>query len=383
MGEAQMKSQAPPTRRHVLTAAIAGLSGGAIAAGSAARAQEQRDAALDKAIPAAMQRAQVPGAIVGVWQDDRAPYVKAFGVADTATGQPMTTDLCMPIGSNTKTFTVTAILILADRGKLGLDDPVGRYVPDVPNGSQITLRQLAQMRSGLYNYSDETVPAWPADPSRQWTPRELVAVALRKPPLFPPGTKFDYCNTNTVLLGLVVEAASGQTLESFVEQNIVKPEGMTRTVFASGTQLPSPHAHGYFKMPDGKIVDATNWNLSWGWAAGNMVSTLEDLRIWTRDLALGKLISPAMKQAQHEFLPAPGEGDGAKYGLALEYQNGWIGHNGNTNTYMAYPYYLPEERITLVVMLNSGVDIPGTWRLMQDVAPIVSPRHPWSGLPKE
>jgi D-alanyl-D-alanine carboxypeptidase len=114
-----------------------------------------------------------------------------------------------------------------------------------------------------------------------------------------------------------------------------------------------------------------------------MVSTLEDLRIWTRDLALGKLISPAMKQAQHEFLPAPGEGDGAKYGLALEYQNGWIGHNGNTNTYMAYPYYLPEERITLVVMLNSGVDIPGTWRLMQDVAPIVSPRHPWSGLPKE
>jgi D-alanyl-D-alanine carboxypeptidase len=233
MGEAQMKSQAPPTRRHVLTVAIAGLSGGAIAAGSAARAQEQQAAALDKAIPAAMQRAQVPGAIVGVWQDDRALYVKAFGVADTATGQPMTTDLCMPIGSNSKTFTVTAILILADRGKLGLDDPIGRYVPDVPNGSQITLRQLAQMRSGLYNYSDETVPAWPADPSRQWTPRELVAVALRKPPLFPPGTKFDYCNTNTVLLGLVVEAASGQTLESFVEQNIVKPEGMTRTVRSS------------------------------------------------------------------------------------------------------------------------------------------------------
>ena len=90
---------------------------------NASRAAEERDAALDAAIPAAMQRASVPGAIVGIWQDGRAPYVRAFGVRDTATRQPMATDLSMRIGSNSKTFTVTSILMLAEQGKLGLDDP--------------------------------------------------------------------------------------------------------------------------------------------------------------------------------------------------------------------------------------------------------------------
>jgi D-alanyl-D-alanine carboxypeptidase len=90
-----------------------------------------------------------------------------------------------------------------------------------------------------------------------------------------------------------------------------------------------------------------------------------------------------MKAAQQQFLPAPEEGDGALYGLALENQNGWIGHNGNTQSYMAYPYYLPDERITMVVLLNSGADIPSTWRMMGEIAPIVSPSHPWTGLPKE
>jgi D-alanyl-D-alanine carboxypeptidase len=92
---------------------------------------------------------------------------------------------------------------------------------------------------------------------RQWTPRELLEIAFCHPLLFPPGSDFDYSNTNTVLLGLVVEKVSGQSLASFIEQNILKPEGMTRTVFPAGAEFPSPHAQGYFKLPDGKVVDAT------------------------------------------------------------------------------------------------------------------------------
>jgi CubicO group peptidase (beta-lactamase class C family) len=240
---------------------------------SASSAADKRDAALDAVIPAAMQKASVPGAIVGIWQDGRAPYVRAFGVRDTATRQPMATDLSMRIGSTSKTFTVTAILMLADQGKLGLDDPIDRYVTGVPSGNEITLRQLAAMRSGLYNYSDDTNPKLPQQPLRQWTPRELLAIAFRHPLLFPPGSDFDYCNTNTVLLGMVVEKVSGQSLASFIEQNILKPESMTRTVFPAGAEFPSPHAQGYFKLPDGKVVDATDWNPSWGWASGNMIST--------------------------------------------------------------------------------------------------------------
>jgi D-alanyl-D-alanine carboxypeptidase len=357
----------------------------ALLAGSANAASpaDERAAALDKAIPLAMGRASVPGAIVGIWQDGREPYVRAFGVRDTATGEKMATDLYMRIGSNSKTFTVTALLMLADQGKLGLDDPIGRYVEGVQNGDQITLRQLAEMRSGLYDYATDTNPKMPEEPFRQWTPRELLAIAFSHKPLFPPGSKFDYCNTNTVLLGVVVEKVSGQSLSSFIEQNILKPEGLAHTVFPAGAEFPSPHSRGYLKLPDGKIVDATDWNPSWGWASGNMISTLDDMRVWARDLALGKLLSPAMKKERDRFLPAPPEGDGALYGLALENQNGWIGHNGNILSYMAYPYYLPEEGITMVVLLNTGADIPGSWAMMQDITRIVSPDHPWPGVPKE
>jgi D-alanyl-D-alanine carboxypeptidase len=361
------------------TTLVAGTPHGAAEPG----ASGSRDAALDKAIPPAMHRASVPGALVGIWQEGRAPYVRAFGVRDTATREPMATDLYMRIGSNSKAFTATAILMLAGQGKLGLDDPVDRFVKGVPSGDRITLRLLAQMRSGLYDYSDDTNKDLPQQPFRQWTPRELLEVAFRHPLVFPPGTKFDYCNTNTVLLGLVVEKASGQSLASFIEQHILKPEGLTHTVFPVGAGIPSPYSHGYFKRPDGQIVDATNWNSSWGWAAGNMISTLDDMRVWARDLAIGKLISPAMKREQQQFLPAPPEGDGALYGLALENQNGWIGHNGNIMSYMAYPYYLPSERMTLVVMLNSGADIPGSWAMMEDITRIISPNNPWPGLPKK
>lgn len=346
-------------------------------------ANEKRDAALAEAIHSGMKQASIPGAIVGVWQEGKPAYVRAFGVSDTTTGGPMATDLAIRIGSNTKAFAVTAILMLADQGKLKLDDPIDRYIKGVPSGDKITLRQLAQMRSGLYNYAEETNKELPQKPFRQWKPQELLEIAAKHPLLFLPGSKFDYCNTNTVMLGLVVEKVSGQSLGSFIEQNILKPEGLTHTVFPKGAELPSPHAHGYFKMPDGKIVDATDWNPSWGWASGNMISTLDDMHVWARDLATGKLISPTMKQEQQQFLSAPQEGDGALYGLALENQNGWIGHNGNILSYMVYPYYLPSERMTMVVMLNSGADIPGSWKLIQDITRIISPRNVWPGLPKE
>ena len=90
-----------------------------------------------------------------------------------------------------------------------------------------------------------------------------------------------------------------------------------------------------------------------------------------------------MKRDRDRFLPAPQEGDGASYGLAIENQNGWIGHNGNIMSYMAYPYYLPSERITMVVLLNSGVDVPGSWAMMQDLTRIITPSNLWPGLPKQ
>src|SRR5262245_13856103 len=256
-------------------AAVAALLAGCSNAGPAssgrgaapeASATEKSDAALAEAIRSGMQRASIPGAIVGVWHEGQPPYVRAFGVRDTATGEPMATDLYMRIGSNTKAFVVTAILMLADQGKLGLDDPIDRYVKGAPSGDRITLRQLAQMRSGLYEHADDTDKDLPKEPLRKWTPQELVEISFRHPLVFPPGSMFDYCNTNTVLLGLVVEKVSGQSLASFVDEQILRPAALAHTIFPADGKMPSPHAHGYFKMPDGKFVDATDWNPSWGWA---------------------------------------------------------------------------------------------------------------------
>ena len=154
---------------------------------------------LDVAINQAMRTASVPGAIVGVW-GQQGQYVWAAGIADNSR-----------IGSVTKTFTVTGVLQLVDEGKLGLDDPIAKYVDGVPSGDQITLRQLADMQSGLCNYTatDTFRDALFADPHRTFSPRELLGYAFARSAVFPPGQGFDYSNTNTVLLGLVVEKVSG------------------------------------------------------------------------------------------------------------------------------------------------------------------------------
>jgi D-alanyl-D-alanine carboxypeptidase len=385
-----------PRAAALVTVLVTGLLGGSAVAGAA------RDAALDAAIAAAMARAPIPGMIVGIWQDGQDPYVRAVGVRDTATAQPMTTDLHMRIGSVTKSFTVTSILMLADQGKLNLDDPIDRHYKGVPGGHQITLRHLAGMRSGLYNYADTVFPMHVRNPHRRWPPRELLAHAFRSsrglnPPLqFTPGSEFDYSNTNTVLLGEVVRRVSGQSIESFIEQHILIPSGLTHTFYPRAAiptvqdrsrrwaaQMPSPHSQGYYELPDRTLVDATDWSPTWGAAAGQMISNLDDMRVWTRDFALGKLISPAMKHERDTFQDAPPEGVGARYGLAIENQNGWLGHNGNTRSYMTFPYYLPDEKITLVVLLNAGSlrMIVAVWTMMQDITRIISPNNPWPDLP--
>ena len=248
--------------RTSLTAVIATMALCAVgiwAGMSAPAAADERADVLDQLIPLAMERASLPGVVVGVWQEGHEPYVRAFGKGDTLTGAPMTPDVFIRIGSTTKSFTVTAILMLADRQKLSLDDTIDRYVEGVPGGDGITLRHLAGMRSGLFNYAAETIPMMPEEPFREWTPQELVDISFAHPVLFPPGTAFDYSNTNTVLLGLVVEAVSGQSLKSFIEKNILTPAALTQTVFPVSAEIPSPHARGYVTLPDGQVVDATDW----------------------------------------------------------------------------------------------------------------------------
>jgi D-alanyl-D-alanine carboxypeptidase len=336
-------------------------------------------AALTAVIPTAM--GSITGAIVGVWQDGQPGYVQAFGVQDTATGEPMTADLYMRIGSNTKSFTTTAILQLVDQGRIGLDDPIETYVPGVPNGDVITIRHLAEMRSGLFDYSTVTVPQWPSDPQHQWTARDLLAIAFSRPPIFAPDARFDYNNTNTVLLGVVVEEVTGQPIREYIHEHILAPEGLTYTSFPVGAEFPAPHPRGYWRTPDGEIVDTSDWNTSWGDAAGQMVSTLADLRSWAHTLATGTLLSPATQRERERFLPADDEGVGVVYGLGMTDNNGWRGHDGNILGYTAYPFYLPAQQMTLVVLFNASIDVFDGNALMQTITGVIAPNNVWPDPP--
>ena len=352
----------------------------------ASKEDAARDTTLTQVIDAELKKASIPGAIVGVWQDGKTPYVRSFGVRDTTTNQPMTDDLHMRIGSTTKSFVVTAILQLVDQGKIGLDDSVDKYVSGVPSGNLITIRHLAGMRSGLYSYSDQAwITSLYKDPGRQWTSQELLALSFSHPLEFPPGTKFDYSNTNTVLLGVVVEKVSGQALKAYLDEHILEPERLTGTSYPSGAEIPTPHARGYTGPPwvPSGTADATDWSPSGGNAAGAMISTLEDLRAWTQAVATGKLLKPETQKQRLEFLPAPGEGEGALYGLGIENNNGWIGHNGNIPGYLTQPFYLPSQKMTMVILVNSNANVLGFVSLTTEITKVISPQNVWPAPPKE
>ena len=339
-------------------------------------------ARLDGAISTALGETGVPGAIVGVW-GPQCRYEKAFGVADKATGAPMRTDFYSRIGSETKTFTVTGVLQLVDDGAVGLDDPIAKYVAGVPEGDRITLRELARMQSGLFNYSEdeEFQRALVTDPYRPFTPHELLGYAFGHPLDFPPGQGFHYSNTNTVLLGLVIEEVSGLPLHEFLEQRVFQPLELEDTSFPTDNAFPQPHAQGYTRTTaDGSETVATDWNPSWGWAAGAMISTLDDMRTWARAVASGTLLEPETQAQRLETVTPPGFNPAAGYGLGIFDVDGWIGHNGSMPGYQSLTVYLPEHDLTLVVLLNTDEPVPGSGEAPSSafgtaITQVISPDH--------
>ncbi|MFE1444027.1 serine hydrolase domain-containing protein [Streptomyces sp. NPDC058739] len=317
-------------------------------------------ARLDKAIEDVRRQAGIPGIVAGLWMPGKGSYVRATGVADTVTRAPMTTDVFVRIGSETKTFTVTALLKLVDQGRIGLDDPISDYVDHVPNGENITLRQLAEMRSGLFPYTDD--PDFQhdllSDPQREFTPHEVLAYGFKHDNTFDPGTQFQYSNTNLVLLGLVVEKVSGRSLVDFIEQRVLRPARLRHTVFPVDAAIPEPHPRGYTNQTlTGEVADATDWNPSWAWAAGAMISDLHDLHRWARIVATGTLLSPQTQAERLRMLPTGHPG--TSYGLGIFDSGGWIGHNGSIPGYETVTVYLPSRKATLVLMLNTDITYQG------------------------
>ncbi|MET7484656.1 serine hydrolase domain-containing protein [Streptomyces sp. NPDC005538] len=340
-------------------------------------------ARLDKTIEDVRRQAAIPGVVVGLWMPGKGCYVRATGVADTATHRPMTTDGYLRIGSETKTFTVTALLHLVDEHRVRLDDPISRYVDGVPDGHRITLRQLAEMRSGLFPYSADPDFAKDllSDPQRSFTPRELLAYGFKHKNTFAPGKEFQYSNSNLVLLGLVIEKVTGQHLADYLDMHVLRPAQLPDTLLPHGTEFPDPHPHGYTNQTlSGATVDSTDWNPSWAWAAGGMISNLHDLHHWAKIVATGELLSTRTQAQRLKTIPTGIPG--LSYGLGIFETGGWIGHNGSIPGYETVTVYLPAEKATLVVMINtditSGGQEPSTL-LARAITGIVTPDHVYDG----
>ncbi|AUG76312.1 serine hydrolase [Kitasatospora sp. MMS16-BH015] len=344
-------------------------------------------AQLDQAIERVRQETGTPGVTVGLWFPGRGAYVKSTGVADKATGAPMRPDLNMRIGSETKTFTATAVLELVDDGLVELDAPIATYLDGVPDGEHITVRQILEMRSGLYSYTfdPDFVQDFLGDPNRPFTPEQLLAYAFKHCNVFAPGTQFQYSNTNYVLLGLLVEKLGQKPADVFLRERVTGPAHLHHTFLATDAAFPDPHAHGYTEQTlSGAEADTTHWNPSWAWTAGAEVSDLHDLRRWAKVVATGELLSPETQRQREQFVPVPGFTD-AGYGLGLFRTHGWVGHNGSLPGYESVTMYLPEQDATMVILINSDITYQGnepSTVFAEAVTSILTPDHVYQ-LPAE
>jgi D-alanyl-D-alanine carboxypeptidase len=315
---------------------------------------------IDAVVTKAFAAAQVPGVVVGIWIPGEGSWIAAKGFADLRSRQAMRSSYYFRIGSITKTFTVTALLILADEKKLGLDDPVSKYVDFVPNGDSITLRMLANMTAGLHSYTEDD--AWIASMlgnlNRVWTPRELVDVGLRSPADFAPGAGFHYSNTNTVLLGMILEKVSGRRIQDLFAQKLYAPLHLRHTIWPTSGQMPSPHASGYTEQTlDNTRANATNRDPSWAFTAGELISTMADLRAWVTSYTTGSLVSPQMQKERLTWVTLPPNTPERHYGLGIGEDHGWLGHTGELPGYNTAAYYLPAKKAVVVVMVNSDIPV--------------------------
>ena len=331
--------------------------------------EQASTADLDAALEKSFKESDAPGVVAAV-QTPEYTWVRAMGVADRASGEQMTPDVHHRIGSVTKTFTATLLLQAADEGLLSLDDTIDQYVKGVPNGDKITLRQMADMTSGIASYTenDQWVKEWSSDPYRVWKPEELAQAGIKESPLFEPGTEWFYSNTNYVMLGLVLEQVTGKPIGQLYREQIIEPLGLTSTSFPdpADSSIPEPHAQGYTlqgQSSGGKPIDSTDWSPSGAWTAGEMISTVDDLLVYGRALGTGKgLLSPEQQSERLDSFVSdvpplnqpPLKGDLA-YGIGLGKDHGWVGHNGEIPGFNTYLFYHPELDAVVVVEVNTDI----------------------------
>ncbi|ALX16787.1 D-alanyl-D-alanine carboxypeptidase [Burkholderia cepacia JBK9] len=331
-------------------------------------------------INALLADTMTPGAVVYV-QSPQGNWLESFGTAVRGTNTPIPTSAHFRVGSITKTWTGTVILQLVQEGRLSLGDTVDKFVANVPNGNMITIEQLLRMRSGLYNYSTSLAfnQTLDAQPDKVWTTTELLDIAEGQPVYFAPGADFRYSNTNTVLLGLIIEQLTGMSAADAMNARLFAPLGLSNTFLPpqANTALPAPAPHGYqwgtnaettdsdalsperqAEAKNGTLqpTDVTGVNTSWAWTAGSGISTVTELAAYVQRMVGGGYLSADL-QAQRLASCTPIDASdpmSPSYCMGLARFGTFYGHTGEIPGFNTFMGYDPATKTTIVTWATTA-----------------------------
>ena len=293
------------------------------------------------------------GATILIAKDGKAIYKKAFGSANLELNVPMNTNNVFEIGSITKQFTAVSILMLEEQGKLNIEDDITKYIPDYPTkGKTITIHHLLNHTSGIKSYT--SMQSFMEHARTDMTPTELIDVFKNEPMDFDPGEKFLYNNSGYILLGYIIEVVSGQNYAEFIQDNIFTKLGMNASYYGSMTKLIPNRASGYSQSENG-FRNADYLSLTVPYAAGSIMSTVDDMLIWQNAISANKLI-------KRNSLEKAINGSTLNSGEKIPYGYGWIKggvngsvtyeHGGGIFGYTTNEIFLPSENMYVVGLSN-------------------------------
>jgi D-alanyl-D-alanine carboxypeptidase len=319
-------------------------------------------AAFDKIVSDMKAYTSAEGFVLLVSVPGKTDYVGVLGTDEVATGSAIDPRKLFRIGSITKTFTNTVVLQLVDEGLISLEATVDKYLTGVPSGDVVTVKMLLNHTSGLPNYTASSA-FWAvivADRFHRYTPQDLLNYAFALPMTAAPGTEYHYSNTNTTILGLIIEKynTQGETLAQAVKRRVIDKIGLTNTTFATVETFPGAYLHGY--MPNTTTGTPEDWSLedpSWMWAAGAIISNIYDLKSYVKALYENNngLLSPATqtRRINDDWISIATELPSCKYGLGWFQVGGFFGHDGAVPGYHCVAAYDPATGTTIVAMMNT------------------------------
>jgi CubicO group peptidase (beta-lactamase class C family) len=308
---------------------------------------------IDDVTTKMLSKSGVPSASIAVVKDGKLAYAKAYGLADTASHRPATTSMIYSIGSISKQFTAASILLLAEEGKLSLDDPVGRWLPDLTRANEVTIRQLLSMTSGYQDY-------WPQDyvmPSmmKPVSPEEILKGWAQKPLDFEPETKWQYSNTNYVAGGVIVKRLSGMSVLDFLHHGVFDPLGMKSVFDCDSSALPAGAPTRYHRYGLGPARPAPKEGKGWLFAAGELAMTASDLAKWDISMIDQAILKPqSYREMERAELLKNGASSQYGLGVGVSLVNGRrvLAHGGEVSGFTAQNAVYPDDRAAVIVLTN-------------------------------